>query len=394
MFPRFAPPIRRALAALSVAALLPLGAAWGAPISWTISITPKGGGQVDWATSSPAANGTLDASGKIVVEQGGFLDLTFRANDGYVLVSVFKNADDWTFFLDGNDHFQFGPVANAHKITATYGVVVPTGAFDFPFPTGHPALTAIASLTGNYTGTMPGPFFARHYDLDVAMDEAGKVVVLGSVDGVVPEPGAGPVGGAGAVKTVDGKPTMQLKMGFEGTLDGVAATAKASGGAALDVVAVGGGTVGLEGTHSYKTKLGGVPFSEKNAPVHASFDPASVGNVAKDWTLGVDIDERTDAKGKRYIVARADLVLPDGDTIVFAERKAKYTVAKGYSLAFKNGMNVTLVPPAVAKKVKIQIKRMTLVKDGLVWRPTGGTIHYQFFGQKGVADLLEFLAPG
>ncbi len=387
------PSYRLFLARLLVLAAVLLPAGHAAAVTWSVTITPKGSGQVDWATSSPVANGTLDASGSLTLDTGAFLDLTFRAVTGHRLVSVFKNADDWTFFLDGNAHFQFGPVANPHKIVATYAVISPTGTFEFPFPVGHPALTAIASLTGNYTGIMPGPFMPRAYDLDVAMDEAGKLTVLGTVDGVVPEPGADPVGGAGAVKTVDGTPTLQLKMGFAGTLDGVAATAKASGRTELDVVNVGGGELGLQGTHTYKAKLGGVPFAEKNAPVHTAFDPASADNVAKAWTIALHFADRTDAKGKPYVGAAAELVLPDGDTIVFAERKTKFTIAKGYSLSLSNGTNVTLAPPAVAKKVKIKIKRMTLVPDGLGWRPTGGEIQYKFLGQKGVASLVDFLAP-
>jgi len=51
------------------------------------------------------------------------------------------------------------------------------------------------------------------------------------------------------------------------------------------------------------------------------------------------------------------------------------------------------MPPAVAKKVKIQIKLMTLMLDGMTWRPTGGTIDYQFLGQKGTANLVDFLVP-
>lgn len=385
-------PFRPLLLALVCAAVLvPSGPSLA--LDWSITITPKGSGQIDWATSSPVASGTLDASGTLTFDAGAFLDLTFRPVPGHQLVSVFKNADDWTFFLDGNKHFQFGPVSNAHKIVATYAVISPTGTFQFPFPVGHPSLTAIASLTGNYTGTMPGPFTSRVYDLDVAMDEAGKLVVLGTVAGVVPAPGAGPVGGTGAVKTVDGTPTMQLKTNFEGTLDSVPATAKSSGHAALDVVNVGGGSLGLQGTHSYKATLGGVPFAEKNAPAHTVFAPASVDNVAKAWTIALHFTQRTDPKGKPYIGANAELVLPDGDTIVFAERKTKYTTAKGYSLSLKNGTNVTVVPPAVAKKVKIKIKTMTLVPAGLGWQPTGGTIQYQFLGQKGLANLVDFLAP-
>lgn len=381
---------RPLLLALVFAAVLVPGA-HALALTWSITITPKGSGQIDWATSSPVASGTLDASGGITFDSGAFVDLTFRAVPGHQLVSVLKNADDWTFFLDGNKHFKFGPVSSAHKIVATYAVISPTGTFEFPFPVGHPSLTAIAALTGNYTGLMPGPFMSRTYDLDVAMDEAGKVVVLGTVAGVVPAAGADPVGGAGAVKTVDGAPTMQLKTSFEGTLDGVPATAKSSGRAELDVVNVGGGSLGLQGTHSYKATLGGVPFAEKNAPAHTAFDPASADNVAKAWTIALHFAQRTDAKGKPYIGADAELVLPDGDTIVFAERKAKYTIAKGYALSFKNGTNVTVVPSAVAKKVKVKIKGLTLVPEGLGWRPTGGTIQYQFLGQKGVANLVDFL---
>jgi len=382
---------RSLLAVLLLQVLSPLGLAWGGTLTWSVTITPAGGGQIDWATSSPVANGMLDKSGKITVDQGAFVDLTFRANNGFQLLSVFKNQDNWTFYLDGNAHFQFGPVGKAHTIVATYSMIVPTGSFEFPFPLGNPSLTAIAFLTGNYTGLIPGPFFPRHYDLDVAMDEAGKLVVLGNVDGVVPEPGADPVGSTGSVKTVNGEPTMQLKMDFAGTLDGVPATAKASGQSQVEVTDVGGGTLGLAVTTTYKAKLGGVPFSEKNVPAEASFDPVAVGNVAKDWTLHLVISEKTDPKGKLYIAAQANLVLPDGDTIVFPERKAKYSVKKGYSLSFKGGTNVTMMPPAVAKKVKIQIKLMTLMLDGMTWRPTGGTIDYQFFGQKGTANLVDFL---
>jgi hypothetical protein len=45
----------------------------------------------------------------------------------------------------------------------------------------------------------------------------------------------------------------------------------------------------------------------------------------------------------------------------------------------------------VDKKSKVMIKGMTLEKQGQVWKPTGGTMSYQFLGQKGQGNLLDFL---
>ena len=93
---------------------------------------------------------------------------------------------------------------------------------------------------------------------------------------------------------------------------------------------------------------------------------------------------------KSAIMASANLTLPNGDHIVFPAKKTKYS-AKGYKLSFKGGTNVTIIPNAVDKKTAISITGMTLTKPGSTWVPTAGTISYQFLGQKGTADLMDFV---
>jgi hypothetical protein len=88
----------------------------------------------------------------------------------------------------------------------------------------------------------------------------------------------------------------------------------------------------------------------------------------------------------------AQIALPSGDTIVFPERKTKYSAAKGYSLSFKGGTNTRTSLPD--KKTSISIKGMTMTQqqDGS-WQPTGGTISYGFLGQQGSGNLMDFVAP-
>ena len=47
----------------------------------SIKIQPARSGTVTWATTSPVANGVLDANGKITVDDNAWLDLTFEARD-------------------------------------------------------------------------------------------------------------------------------------------------------------------------------------------------------------------------------------------------------------------------------------------------------------------------
>jgi hypothetical protein len=113
-------------------------------------------------------------------------------------------------------------------------------------------------------------------------------------------------------------------------------------------------------------------------------------NLSKNWSLQLDLSTKT-IKNKEKTVASAQLLLPNGDTISYPEKVVRYSATKGYSLAFKRGTNVTVNPSRIDKKSSITIKSLTFVKPAAEWEPTGGIITYQFLGQKGTENLLDFL---
>jgi hypothetical protein len=127
-------------------------------------------------------------------------------------------------------------------------------------------------------------------------------------------------------------------------------------------------------------------------PIEVAAPPGGAENVKKDWSMQLDIASRQDAKGKSYLVALAELLLPNGDTIGFPEKKTKYSAAKGYSLSFKGGTNTRTSLPDKKTSISIKGMTMTLQQDGS-WQPNGGTITYQFLGQKGSGNLIDFIAP-
>ena len=264
----------------------------------------------------------------------------------------------------------------------------PLGNFDFSFPTNNPFLTRIVSLTGNYQGVTPTSH-ARNYNIDVAQDESGKLAFMGNMDGIQDKNGNTEISaGGGTVKTVNGTPTLQIGGAFTGTRDGAATTFNGKATAPAELVDF-GGQPGVSGTATYRSKVGGVPFSGKNLPVQILSPPGSAANLKQDWSLHLDISRKL-VKGKERTVAAAQLALPNGDTIAFPEKAVRYSATKGYSLSFKRGTNITINPMKIDRKSSISIKRMTLGPES---QPTGGTIVYQFLGQKGTANLPDFLAP-
>ena len=381
---------------LCVHLLMPLALVWGDTLTWNILITPKNSGKVIWATSLPPNSGTLLKSGKLTVNSGALVDLTFQPNPGGTIVSVLKNADNVTSWLDAQHHFQFGPVSSSHVILVTFSggtpvPVDPTGNFDFSFPTGNPDLTAIADLSGNYQGVTPNTY-QRHYNVDVAQDESGKLSVMGTATGILSKDGNPTFSGnVGGISTASDEPTAQLKGSFTGTRDGVDVTAKGTAKGPVEITDIGSGVSGVSGTAGGSAKVGGVPYSVKNGPVSLPVTPSQASHLHKDWSLQLNIQSKVNPNsGKSYIGATGQLLLPNGDTISYPERVVKYS-KKGYSITFKGGTNITIQPNKIDKKSKVVIKGMTLEEQGQIWKPTGGTMSYQFLGQKGTGDLLDFL---
>ena len=268
---------------------------------------------------------------------------------------------------------------------------VPTGNFSFGFPTNNPLLTAIAFIGGSCSGIMP--HVERPYTLDVAQDETGKLMAIGTVDGVTDSTGNPQMSSdIGGIKTVDGKPTVQSKGAFDFMVDGQTGSSKGKVSAPLEIEDIGGGTNGLIGTTTGSTTALGVPMTFKSTPIAVPEMPDMPFGFRKDWILDLDIHE-TVLKGKDVIVASGLLTLPNGDMIQFPEKKVKYSEKSGYKLSFKKGMNISMNPATLDKKTKINIKGLTFVQQGDDWEPTGGAIKYQFLGQKGAADLLDFVMP-
>ena len=191
---------------------------------------------------------------------------------------------------------------------------------------------------------------------------------------------------------MSGEPVANIKGSFKGTRAGVSATFNGTGTGPIEVVDVGGGTNGIAATGSYKSNVGGVPFSEKNLPLMVAAPPGAVDNLQQDWNVQRDIASQG-VKGKQVIMASAQLVLPNGDTIMYPERKAKYSETKGYKLSFKKGTNITASPSRIDKRSSLAINGLTFDSQGTDWVPSGGTIKYQFLGQKGTANLLDFVMP-
>lgn len=268
---------------------------------------------------------------------------------------------------------------------------VPTGNFSFGFPTDNPSLIAIASITGNYTGLDPFRG-ARNYDIDIAQDEKGKVIAMGVADGIENDEGGSEIDGlTGTVKTVNGKPQLDARASFNGTTDDAATSGSGRTSAPVEFTDIGGGSNGVAATTSGSGSVDGIPGSVSSMPVLIPATEDMENNFSKDWTLNLVITNMT-IKGKETLTASATLIQPNGDMIEFPPKKVKYKEAQGFKVSLSKGMNVSVNPPAKTKS-KLAISGMTMQQVGEEWTPTGGIISYQFLGQKGIADLLDFDMP-
>jgi len=266
-------------------------------------------------------------------------------------------------------------------------IPVPTGGFGFGFPVNNPLLTAIVFLSGNFHGVTPTSS-QRNYSIDVAQDETGKLMTMGTMDGIA-GPGGNPqiASSVGSVKTVNGDPTAQLNGSFNGTRDGVATTFTGMAQVPAEVVDVGGGTDGVSGTGSYSSMIGGVPFSESNLPIQLAAPPGAVDNLHKDWSIHLDLTAKGKKKPKSQV--GATLTLPNGDVIVFKKKNASFSTVGGFAaLTFSNGKNSRTNKKD--KMTTVTITGLTFAFQNGAWHATGGTIIYNFLGQQGTANLADF----
>ena len=399
--------------------LLPLGFAWGG--TFTVTIKPTNSGTVAWQTTTPTGGGVLTGTGGhfTYTKDQTYVFLTFFPNAGGSIVKVMTDEGDDTLYLTGPNHNMdswYGPGENSKQVTVTFsgsGPVTPdspTGNFPLAFPANNPTLTAIIDLAGEYIGVSP---FGkpRNYDIIVAEDESGKLMVSGTVDGIstnkiaraantsslAPNTSFLPPYNIGQITTVSTNPTLKIKGIFNGSIDGTNSASVSGSGQAPLVLAPSPSPASniVYATGAYVAKRDGVPIHllPTTGPIPIVVSKAeAASHIHKMWSISLSITNKVNAKTQKpYIGATGVLTRPDGDVITYPVQVVKYSTKAGYKVTFKGGTNTTA--HVADKKSTITITGMTLTKTGAVWTPTAGKLSYQFLGQKGTGDLMLFLEP-
>lgn len=385
--------------------LLPLSFAWSG--TFTVTIKPTNAGTVTWYTESPQGGGTFSGGGgsfPFTMDQTRIMLVFYPNPSGSIQTIVSDEGNEMPYLLYGNSLFWSGPSENSKKVTVTFSVpspVSPTGNIPLTFPTNNALLTAITDLSGVYTGRTP-TVKQRLYNVTVAQDESGKLMAMGTVEGIRASSSTKTKAAAsdllsyniGAVTTVNNAPTVKTKGSFTGTVDGQAASSSGSGQAPAKITDIGSGTNGVSGTGSYVAKINGVPVHPlppgHNQTIVVPSPADALSHVHKVWSISLSITNKVNAKThKAYIGATGVLTRPDGDVITYPEQVVKYVTKTGYNLTLKGGTNTTA--HVADKKSIITITGMTMTKTGNDWNPTAGKLSYQFLGQKGTGKLLDFL---
>ena len=112
-------------------------------------------------------------------------------------------------------------------------------------------------------------------------------------------------------------------------------------------------------------------------------------NPPANWRLQIDLWSKVNARNAiPNLVATAQLIRPDGDTIVFPETPPRSSWKSGYTLAFKHGTNVTLTPPRLDGQATLVICNLTFIQTNGNWHPSGGKITYRH-GTKDLSGIVD-----
>lgn len=103
----------------------------------------------------------------------------------------------------------------------------------------------------------------------------------------------------------------------------------------------------------------------------------AVPNPSTNWRLRLEIRTKVNAQtALPNLTATAQLSLPDGDTLVFPEVPARYSVSTGYTLTFKRGKTIP-TSPATDRQTVLIIRNLIFSGSAGNWQPHGGTITYR-----------------
>lgn len=400
-----------------LAVTLCLAAATARAGNFTFTFSPSGAGKVHYKITSGAAAGTegdIVSNGSLAVADFSFVNFYFL-KDGKTITKVIHDStvihDPPGTLLTANSDYGDGFIDatfvngdSTYEITYSGGggggstEVFPEGVFSFISPTDG-SVSPIAQGTGHFYGNV-GP---RQFQFDMTADEQGKLIGLGTIEGVttttktpnktriVPTATASPdIHLAGDLLTgKDGKPGTKMKLGLDGEWDSIPVKATfTSTGTFSD-----GGSV--TNTVSGSAKSPKAKFPIKNAPLIAQ-GPADAS--ATSWTLALTLAKET-VKGKSIGTATALLTLPTGDKVSFSKQTVKYSTKKGYNIKFAKGKKLdgsnqpvldSKGKPVFDKKSSLQLTGMILQKSGNAWSITDGKLVYQILGQKGSGKLSDF----
>jgi len=374
----------RCLLALAVAAGLPFFTeVQAAGFPWRFTIRPAGA--VYLAVSVNMDYYPIERSRTLSVPAGANVFIDLAPDPGYSVQKVTDNGADVT--TTAALGLRYSAVNASHNIVVTLtgsAVPPPTGSFQFRFPDPLPAgLSPIYFLGGHYQGILAN-LQDRSFGVDVAMDETGQLDFENlAVQGLDYQPGDLQVGGK--VQTVGGQPQVSVNGKIAGSFDGKPLTARCGARAAFDPHDIGAGVQGISGSGRLTGKYDGVPHRTGNTAV--SLPLSQTGT--RDWSLQLDLVQKANDKGRQKIFASAQLNLPNGERVEFAERVVKFSKKRGYNLHFRNGTNTIL--GRVDRKTRLDIGKLLFDTSGSSPVPNGGTLSYGFLGQKGKGELVDFL---
>ena len=368
-------------------------------LDWKLEVDPPDSATVTYQVLSSSTSGSISNSGNFSVTENATVSFIITPKTGYKIASVKLNGKDRT---QASSMYYFGPVPKGvnHKMIVKLEQITPTGTVDMSSSNATSSIP-VSAPNGHYTGQIN----CRPYGLDMAVDSAGKVDAVGTVEGVTPAAkggkstkavGANDLEAGGSLKTINGKPQTSLTGGTKGTIDGQPSRGTGSVTYPLEISS----NSTLAGVGQGSGTENGTKYIEKAQRVEAPVDPNEATQISKDWGFTLAITEETNSKGKKEIFISGNLTLPNGDKTSFPKKKTAYSPRSGYSVLFSQGLMLDgngepildlKGKPTKDKKSIIRITKMTFAPGAA--NPNAGKVAYKFLGQKGTGDLVEFLTP-
>ncbi len=299
----------------------------------------------------------------------------------------------------------------AQGFSAAPPVESPVGEFGFDAPSdppsGPPLITPMVFLNGIYND----PFYGLGASTNMTMDASGKVMAQSSINGFVDKKEGSLVTRTLFVRTVNGLPVLTANAKAGGDYNDGNANAPTEGTGKV-TAPLAGPTDAPQGNMQPVTVMSSFSGKrDKNAdkdPVQMDtldLDVNQLGGVLfKAWGMNLQINEQTDAKGKKFYVAELYLFNANDTRTLFAAKTVVYSPTNGYSINFSKGLlfdsNNAPILDSKNKQVvdkyssvkfdKLLFKKTFDTNNDPIWTPAAGGVFYKFLGQSGFGQVFHF----